>query len=289
MCVKTVFFIRIIDSIGECCCVFILVFGFGLLVGGGLLLGFGFYYELLPAIRALIAIPLIPTTTEPCDLYTGPNNGDFSIRINNVYSNEIMNLTGRRNIPQRVWLIHNLWGLNFSVSFAGVNISYERNMDGSESQVSPSTLKLRDFLPDIFQESHRFRVYCGFSNRTGENLGIGDACIDSPFPVLLNGDYEAIELTEATYHYKTRTWEMDGYVTEWHLSTRDLDFASLSVKPKDFLDPPQLYFVSWGSDRPAVLSMRIFGFICLALCLALAWWWVTTAFEIKLPCHRLQF
>ena len=142
-------------------------------------------------------------------------------------------------------------------------------MDDSETVIAPSPMKLRDFLPDIFYDKHGVYMYCGFSRMSEETLGVGLVCNESRIPLQLGGDYEAIKFGEFNYHYKSKHWTDEGSYTEWLLRTCDLHFNWLYAKPKDFLEPPQMYFVSWGDDSDNIVTMRVFGFLLFALCFPL--------------------
>lgn len=233
---------------------------------GGTLLGFGYSRDPCPRLTSLVSVPLVRASQDQfCDRFVvdGDEDGELSIGFYEKFWS-MVRITGQSNATQRSWIIHNLWGINMSVIYHGTKYShteYSRNMDVNESDLGePTPRKLSELLPDSFRDkSGRYRVICPFNTKDSIDLGIGDACQKMEYPMLLNGDYEMIELGEMNYY----RWTSKGY-DSWDYSPKKDEFFYIDWlfgKPKYFSDVPELYIASWGDKSGSVWAMRVFGYI----------------------------
>jgi hypothetical protein len=142
-------------------------------------------------------------------------------------------------------LIHNLWDYAFTLELRDhtdrVQYSAHQNrvFNSSDPSISPeiSTSGLSS-LPDALRIGRRVLVHCPYSTLITQSLGLEPFCAETTgTAAILPGPFETIELGD---------FETGGFSE----SVVTVAFNNLTVSPRDFVTPPQLYWVSWGiSDR----------------------------------------
>lgn len=217
----------------------------------------GYVLDLYPRMDMLLAIPLC--AVDP-DLYIG-GTGDICEGTGKLS----FNLTKGDWIPghrydQTAWLVHNLYGLDVSLSirgssteYEGITFSYERNMkyDGPFTYGSQS-LRMDELLPDVFTEWGRYRVWCPNGPTLGtDELGVSAVCAELPgYPAKFTGSYEMLEIGDINYD------DLEDEIK--------LNFDKLQVRPTNFYETPEIYFVTWKRSS-LVVGLRATGIVCASL------------------------
>jgi hypothetical protein len=156
-------------------------------------------------------------------------------------------------------LIHNLWDYNFTLELRDhenrvqYSSSQSRIWNSSDPSTNPdiSASPLSD-LPDSLRIGKRVLIHCpSVPTLITQWLGIEPFCNEpSGVPAAPPGVFERLELAE---------FEASAFSE----STLTVVFNNLSVSPKDFVTPPQLYWVSWGKTNR--LGLVISGGVFTAL------------------------
>jgi hypothetical protein len=211
----------------------------------------------------LVSLPLCPTGSFPYQTYIGNwpglgvcQNFNPNLRVPLPYD-----MIKEPAVEQKAFLIHNLWNYQISGSLraqsstGGFTFSLSRNRILSSSFSSNGVdIAKSDFIDGgFFGPDDRVKIYC--PNVTVSIDGQHPSCDRSRGDfAFLTSRYEKVELGEVNYD------DISGG------GSLEFVFSALSAVPTDFLDPPQLYWLSFG--RVGMNAILITGIVFASITVA---------------------
>jgi hypothetical protein len=164
------------------------------------------------------------------------------------------------DVEQTAYLVHNLWNYEISVGFcstgcpdAAFHFELNRTRDLSVATSSEAVeVTEDDLLPSFYLGfGNHVRVYCPNAAVTSPSRYAPAACQRSQGDwVEFRRGWEKVELGKVTY-------DQFG-------SSATLVFPRLNAMPTNFLDPPRLYWFSWGK-RTSMSALLITGIVFMCL------------------------
>jgi hypothetical protein len=160
--------------------------------------------------------------------------------------------------PQIGYLIHNLWGYNFTLRICpsavacadGFAKTFVHNVDFS----APNQTLDMPFTLDLFPAANftggRTTVECPIPTLITQALGVEPWCKDKGYPVRLQGPFQYFEVGEVTYQNIAND-------VVW------IVFENFGALPRDYINVPQMYWASWktsDAEKFIIAGGVVFGF-----------------------------
>ena len=215
----------------------------------------------------LISLPIYPETeggfgkygaVEPTNATFYPDQEFYNISISTT------DVADYLTNDLKVYLFHNLWGLNFSLDIVnnnnGIVISttnFENNFNFrsniSDTSVIEDAQKIDEIAIDFAYYDYTY-VYCPYPTLFTISKEIDPYCRDQIYPVKLNSHFSEIYLASIDFSYI--------YNITFH-------FNHLEAYPKNFIETPQIFIGGYSQTNRWDLIIAGIFFCACAIVLAI--------------------